>query len=135
MHILIFIPKILHKQDPGYLQGIFLHDKANDLQKFYIVGTVHENCLRVNKSQHTVIGFYSSSETEFDFSNVQLSNWMKLSLEPQNDSYKYSLKNVYIDNQRVDLGSVCTMLIIYDQTSIKKAELSRTQCSGELLYR
>lgn len=127
MHVLIFIPNNLKEENPGYLFGTYVHDKEADLAKFYIIGTITETILPEEKTTNNVIGFYFSSEKNLNFSNVRLSNWLNLN---NNGQQKYALREIFIDNQKVDTKSLKYYFIIYDQDSMRKAELTCSS-SGE----
>ncbi|XP_011310288.1 phosphatidylinositol N-acetylglucosaminyltransferase subunit Q [Fopius arisanus] len=126
--LLVFIPRNFFYEAPGYITGKVVYDSESESKKFYIIGT--QSCPRGTPKIHSdLIGYYWGCK-EVSKIDRRTWNWIEISSKPSNSRrcHDYYLKNVTIDNHRVELteNSQHTVKIIYDQVGLLKAELFRS---------
>lgn len=132
-NLLIFIPQTLYAEQFGYILGKVIHDTCSDLKKFYIISLRRIVSVELAKSTLDVIGYYSNGNDAIEEPlERKHSNWMHIVTKPSKDGRdnEYYLLNVILNNKKIDLSAMHTMLILYDQQALQETELFET-ASGD----
>lgn len=137
-NLLIFIPQTLCAERSGYILGKVIHDTHNNLKKFYIVSLRRLASVELTKSTLDVIGYYSSENDEIEeFLECKQPNWIHIVTKPSKDgsSSEYRLVTAVLDNKKIDLSAMCTILILYDQQTLQETELFESKTTlGDNFY-
>ncbi|XP_046741201.1 phosphatidylinositol N-acetylglucosaminyltransferase subunit Q isoform X2 [Diprion similis] len=125
--ILVFVPKELCHEKPGYTFGRVVYDSWNDSKKFFIVGVRKVDSGNAVQSNSDLIGYFSGSDNTHEYLDKTLSDWINVYLSPNSQSnainYEYCIRDVLVDSAKITPSAYHTVIIIYDQTALLQAEL------------
>lgn len=137
-NLLIFIPQTLCAEQSGYILGKVIHDTRNNLKKFYIISLRRLASVELTKSTLGVIGYYSNGNDAIEeFLECKQPNWLHIVTKPSKDGWnnEYHLMNVVLNNKKIDLSAICTILILYDQQALQETELFESKTAvGDHFY-
>ncbi|XP_018376302.1 PREDICTED: phosphatidylinositol N-acetylglucosaminyltransferase subunit Q isoform X2 [Trachymyrmex cornetzi] len=137
-NLLIFIPQTLCTENSGYVLGKVIHDTCSDLKKFYIISLRKTDPIELTKSTLDVIGYHSNKNEAIDeFLEHKHANWIhivtKLSEDGQDKEYR--LLKIILNNKKIDLSAMRTMIVLYNQWALQETELFESKTtSGDHFY-
>lgn len=134
---MIFIPHELCMEEPGFVLGKVVYDTRSDIKKFYIVTVRKEKTgpLELTKSPLGVIGYYSevTNKKIAEFANLKLSDYIHITAKSSKTDYY--LKNIVLNNKKVNLANTRTTIILYCQRALLDTELFESKAkSGDHFY-
>lgn len=132
-NLLIFIPRTLYGEQFGYILGKVVHDTSSDLRKFYVVSLRGATSMELTKSTLDVIGYYSNGHGAIEEPPERKHpNWVHIAKEPSKNERddEYYLLNVTLNNKKIDLSAMRTMLILYDQRALQETELFESKTAS-----
>lgn len=137
-NLLIFIPQTLCTERSGYVLGKVVHDTHSDLKKFYIISLRKTASKESTRSMLGVIGYYSNGNNAIEeVSERKHPNWIHIVTKPSEDGRdnEYNLMNVILNNKRIDLSAMRTLIVLYNQRALQETELFESKtASGDHFY-
>lgn len=132
-NLLIFIPRTLYGEQFGYILGKVVHDTCSDLRKFYVVSLRRAALVELTKSTLDVIGYYSNGNSAIEEPlERKHPNWVHIVKKPSKNERddEYYLLNVTLNNKKLALSAMRTMLILYDQRALLETELFESKTAS-----
>lgn len=119
--VLVFIPDNFSTIDNnGYIYGKVVYDKKRDCKKFYIIGTRNSTVITSD-----IIGYYSNEEKDLCCLK-KVNDWIQIftKILPNNSKLddNYFMNNIIIDCKKLPSTFEDSVIIIYNQISLLKAE-------------
>ncbi|XP_015608176.1 phosphatidylinositol N-acetylglucosaminyltransferase subunit Q [Cephus cinctus] len=136
--LLIFIPRELYSEKPGYIFGRVNYDARSGTKKFFAIGIrqIRSDAivkLRRNSfdsiagANNDVMGHLSSADDTNVYRDNSYPDWINISLNTCEsssiDSPGYYLRNVFVDSRKIEPSQYHTVLIIYDRLVLMEADL------------
>ncbi|XP_071564787.1 phosphatidylinositol N-acetylglucosaminyltransferase subunit Q [Temnothorax nylanderi] len=132
-NLLIFIPQTLCAERSGYILGKVIHDARGDLKKFYVISLRRVASVELTtKSTLGVIGYYSNGNDAIEEPSERKHNWVHIGTKPSKDGRdnEYHLLNVVLNNKKMDLSAMRTMLVLYNQQALQETELLESEIAS-----
>lgn len=123
--LLVFIPERFCTEKPGCMYGNVLYEPDEDISKFYILGLT-ESVQSITRAGNDLVplGYFYGTEKKIEYWEKKLPNWIELYLSPQSSSnYEYCMRNVMLKNQKLALLNCHTVVILYEEHCLLRAEL------------
>ncbi|KAG5306640.1 PIGQ acetylglucosaminyltransferase, partial [Acromyrmex insinuator] len=132
-NLLIFIPQTLCTEKSGYVLGKVIYDTCSDLKKFYIISLRKTDPVESIKSTLDVIGYHSNENEAIDeFLERKYANWIHIVTKPSEDGRdkEYCLLKIILNNKKIDLSAMRTMIVLYNQRALQGTELFESKATS-----
>ena len=107
------------------MYGNVVYNAEEDNTKFYILGLT-ESIQSITRASNDLVplGYFYGTEKKREYWERKLPNWIELYLSPQTSiNYEYCMRNVMLRNQKLPPASCHTVIILYDEYCLLRAEL------------
>ncbi|KAG5318952.1 PIGQ acetylglucosaminyltransferase, partial [Pseudoatta argentina] len=132
-NLLIFIPQTLCTEKSGYVLGKVIHDTCSNLKKFYIISLRKTDPVESIKSTLDVIGYHSNENEAIDeFLERKHANWIHIVTKSSEDGRdkEYCLLKIILNNKKIDLSAMRTMIVLYNQRALQGIELFESNATS-----
>ncbi|XP_018399931.1 PREDICTED: phosphatidylinositol N-acetylglucosaminyltransferase subunit Q isoform X2 [Cyphomyrmex costatus] len=132
-NLLIFVPQTLCTERSGYVLGKVIHDTCSGLKKFYIISLRKVGSVESTKSTLDIIGCHSNeTEAVEEFLERKHANWVHIATKPSENgrNKEYHLLNIILNNKKIDLSAMRTMIILYNQQALLETELFESKTTS-----
>ncbi|KYN45294.1 Phosphatidylinositol N-acetylglucosaminyltransferase subunit Q [Trachymyrmex septentrionalis] len=133
-NLLIFIPQTLCTEKSGYVLGKVIHDTCSDLKKFYIISSRKTDPVdQSTKSTLDIIGYHSNENKAIDEClERKHANWVHIVTKPSENGRDkgYCLLKITLNNKNIDLSTMRTMIILYNQWALQGTELFESKTTS-----